>query len=750
MSTNDVQRTRNAEARDASDRFFGLRIETLVSFAFFLALWFFWGVRYADFLFAAQENSIFLFHWDFLTRWLETPEGALCYVTAFFLQFAYYPALGGLILALFGVGVQVTFARLCRFRGAFYVLSLLPTCLTAISATWTSYFIYIPFNLPLTFSEPLALLFALGVLASYRAIKRPVARLVFAFVVCAVGYLGVGFWAPFSVLLCAVDEGTRIDGDRRSLMRAVGLILGAVLIPIALRYFWLYPRLKSSLVFTQGLIEDVRYDKDSLTAKFVYGCAAAAPLFLLLSFLIKGLRARFGKRSDSKSEARRRERIERKRQKTARTIQAKFAKEDDETKGRLVARAEKNARARLVAELVFVVLALLFIGSYHTRVFFDILKINRALVEADWDRILEIDAKNPVPSSVAAGFRNLALYRKGLLLENAFDRPIAGEATLTLNVVENAKALAGNPYYKVKAALFNWKLQTEASLYRALMELCLLHWGCVNHAASIATNNLVATEDRSISFCKTLALAALVNGERDLARRYLYEVSQTLFYKDWANACMAFADSREFYDGVRDFNHDSEYGAQEQKRREEERASLLSVEEAAERYGVSVEDVQKIARQAFDARALRPKHNFESSKAYPNATYLLEIVFFDEKEYEASTHEEKGLILLAALLQKEADFFLKHIEEYIAEGDGRLPKALEQGYATWRFAEYRLDWDKCDYKFSDETRFNFAAYVAFALSIKDPSDVLVQKTMRDYFVGTYWGYASDNSVFNQY
>ncbi|MBQ5789277.1 MAG: hypothetical protein IIW01_03220, partial [Thermoguttaceae bacterium] len=81
--------------------------ETATSVVFFLALWFFWGVRYGDFLFAVQENSFFLFRWDFFANWQEAPAGLLFYLTAFFLQFCYFPLVGGAILAALGTILQI-------------------------------------------------------------------------------------------------------------------------------------------------------------------------------------------------------------------------------------------------------------------------------------------------------------------------------------------------------------------------------------------------------------------------------------------------------------------------------------------------------------------------------------------------------------------------------------------------------------------------------------------------------------------
>jgi hypothetical protein len=75
MKTDKTERT-NAPTSE-KQRF--STAETATSVVFFLALWLFWGVRYGDFLFAVQENSLFLFRSDFFANWQEAPAGFLFY-----------------------------------------------------------------------------------------------------------------------------------------------------------------------------------------------------------------------------------------------------------------------------------------------------------------------------------------------------------------------------------------------------------------------------------------------------------------------------------------------------------------------------------------------------------------------------------------------------------------------------------------------------------------------------------------------
>ena len=277
--------------------------EAATSVVVFLALWFFWGVRYGDFLFAVQENSLFLFRRDFFANWQEAPAGLLFYITAFFIQFCYFPLLGGAIFAALGTILQILTAKAVGLRGVGYAFSLIPTCLLAISATWNGYCVYIPFNNSLIFSGYLGASLALVALLAFRRIASPRRRTLFALAVVALGYPGFGAWAPFAGLLCALDELERwkapilpkkrengetpatptaaeIDAERSARrLRIVALFLGTAIIPLAFYFCYFKPVLKLQNVFLQGVIEDVRYDKKGIIGAFVYGAAASTVLF---------------------------------------------------------------------------------------------------------------------------------------------------------------------------------------------------------------------------------------------------------------------------------------------------------------------------------------------------------------------------------------------------------------------------------------------------------------------------------------
>ncbi|MDO5308437.1 MAG: DUF6057 family protein [Planctomycetia bacterium] len=749
-----------------------LSVYAWTSLAFFFVLCYFWGVRYGDYLYALQENSVFLYTREYLARWLQTPDGALSYATSFLLQFAYYPLLGGVILAALGVTVQLILARLLPMRGVKYLLTFLPSCFYPVSTTWPSYYVFLPYNLPVTFGGQLALLICLLLFMPWRRVNKARVRMPLALLAIAALYPLAGFWSVFFGVLCALEELTRSQDVTTSakrnarVVRAATLLIAAFVLPYLYFYAVYFQRMLVRNVLLQGLIEDVRYDKDVTTSFFTYGFAALSPLFVWLGYLACRVRALRVPSDDAKSLTRaQRKRLKALEEKTlrvekrARSSKRKSDKNErakDQTPAveptdnpEALATQQSRVQARLLWELWVVLMACMFLLAYHSRTFFDVFKSARALIRADWQTIIEVDQKNPFPHEALVGLRNLALYETGELSQRAFERPIGGLSAVAVTQRDNERARQGNGYYKLKMALHRMRRTAELNANFALVELQYCYWGQTNIGARVAMNNLIGVDDRAVSFFKTLAFAAMINGEERLARRYLYTLEQTLFHRHWARVALAYLDSPGFYDDVRDWRSDAQYQAiVDAQRARAQFASSLA--EAAQRYRVCPEEVERLKSLIDNARLLRPPVDRALTPAIPTLAYITGL--FNFEEYDQANEQRQELILLSALFQKKGEDFMAHADDYFARfKPGEAPKALEQGYATLRYIADKKTWDKGSYQFSDATRQGMADFIEFADYVgTHASAPEAQAYVRENFSGQYWGYLCDDSVFDYY
>ncbi len=745
--------------------------DALTSLAFLLFLLYYWGVRYGDFLFACQENSFFVPRLEFFTRWAQEPDGALCWLSSFLLQFSYYPLLGAVIYATLLLGIHLLCAKLFGFKRLARALSFLPSCCVAVSITWIGFFLYTPYNIAINFAHPISLFATLLAFDRYRSIASKRVRYAFAMIFVVAVYPLAGFWAPFFALLCAIFEGTAANASRKKALAQAGfLVLWGILVPIIYYQRVYYARSLAVNIFTAGIIEDVRYDMTTWNALFSYGCALLAPLLTALFFAasrIFALRA-LAPVSSAKltrkqtKERRLREKLERRAiekltKANSKQTLGKFKPKPEDIK-REIENLQNQARVdaakretRLVWATTAIVCGATFLAAYHTTGFLQLLKMTRAATNAEWEKVLEIDDANPFPIDAMTQVRNVALYYTGRLAEDAFSRPVAGMGVLDVTDIDYTRSLNKERYYQLKIFLFNQRRLTENISVRAIVDELYCYWGQTGIGSRIAMNDLCAAEDRSVHDVKVLAFAALINGEDKLARRYLNILSDTFFHKEWARERLAYLDSPGFYDKVRDFHHDEAIAERIESERKS-RKLAESIESAAEKYDVAPEKVLKLKATVEKIRDMKPFENAATLKAFPNLVFLAGIV--KSEEFEAGSKERKELILVSLLLQKKVDEFLNYADEYLKlYPNGGAPRAIEEGYATWRFNRFGENWNNCDYKFSDDLVKRFTPFMDFMnlqLQQTTVSDPYVQTSIRDLCRGTYWAFGVDESVFHHY
>ena len=129
-----------------------------------------------------------------------------------------------------------------------------------------------------------------------------------------------------------------------------------------------------------------------------------------------------------------------------------------------------------------------------------------------WNRIIEtINAEKP-NNQIGVTVQNLALAMHGILLEHMFDYNQNGIAGLLPDVKEDATS----------------PLPTAEAFYQL---------GMIN----VAQRTVFEAQEAILDFQKSgrcykrLAETNLINGQYEVARKYLTALQKTLFYRDWAN-----------------------------------------------------------------------------------------------------------------------------------------------------------------------------------------------------------------------
>ena len=133
-----------------------------------------------------------------------------------------------------------------------------------------------------------------------------------------------------------------------------------------------------------------------------------------------------------------------------------------------------------------------------------------------WNRILETANREKPNNQIGVTVQNLALAMHGVLLDQLFNYNQNGIAGLLPDVKEDATS----------------PLPTAEAFYQL---------GMIN----VAQRTVFEAQEAILDFQKSgrcykrLAQTNLINGQYEVARKYLSALQKTLFYRDWANETLS-------------------------------------------------------------------------------------------------------------------------------------------------------------------------------------------------------------------
>lgn len=163
--------------------------------------------------------------------------------------------------------------------------------------------------------------------------------------------------------------------------------------------------------------------------------------------------------------------------------------------------------------------------NYHAEI-----RMYRAAEEQDWDKVL--DEMSNIPGDASREmvlFKNIALMNKGEMgtkmfkYNNMGEPPTNGFDTLRVHMVQTAAPLIYYYHGKTNFAL-RWSIENSVEF------------------------------GYDYDHLKILARCALVNGEMEMAKRYLNILQSTLYYRDWAERLMPITEKPELIKKFKEFD----------------------------------------------------------------------------------------------------------------------------------------------------------------------------------------------------
>lgn len=413
----------------------------------------------SDFLFRMEEQTIFIPDSPFFGSFTDRPGGLLFYAAAFLSQFFYHSGSGILILFLLLLLLQWLTFRGCSISENLFLLTLIPGTLLLISLFRIDYVVYILSEPQFPISLFIGFTVAMSALYCFRFFHSLRTKILFIVLWTIVAYPLLGFYALLSTLVMVFREVIRRENNLRDkFLLFLSGIVPTLFVPL-ICYRLLFDTINSRLIYFYGL---PTLDLSLLNKVWIPS---------LLLFLSPAILLFFSRIKENK----------------------------------------RNRIALLTANYLSLAACIpaIFTLTCNDINFHTMLKMERALEEGDYNRIIQIahESRNHFPvTRTIVMYRNIALFNKGLLLEKSFTYPNESE---------------------------NYNTGTDISGTRIAGPAIYYHFGKINFAYRWCMEAVVQSGPSAYCY-KYMAKTALLNGEPELARKYLDALKKTLFHKKWA------------------------------------------------------------------------------------------------------------------------------------------------------------------------------------------------------------------------
>jgi hypothetical protein len=425
--------------------------------------------------FQSETNDcFFLFGCPFLLEFLDHPAGPLRYAGRFLGQLYHYPWLGALIVSAsvtcFGILFHCVLVKLNGTVSNFQ--TLLPCVLLLALHASTLWLVH----------DTLGLCASCGFLLGYLSLHNKLARRVYALTATPIVYLSLGFYAWFFVAWILAVEW--MDTPLRSALPfKIGYGIFSIAVPLA-AWRWLFPiSLRGALMCPIMLFPPFRTGSSSQSfADFITDCLLAVMLSALLLVIPFWRRLFSGTRITA------------------------------------YCRAKLGRRSRLALAIAIPVFAILLHFVRYDASLAAVMDCRRLYKQKQWDALLEEAKDNPHGSLGVQFMTNFALCQKGKLLDQMFSYPQPwGSRGLVLN-------------FSGKQGLSPADDDTTRGMYNSDL---FYETGHMNAAIKHAYN-CMSVQGRTYDSMKRMAECSMVNGNYDMAAKYLNILERTVFHRGFA------------------------------------------------------------------------------------------------------------------------------------------------------------------------------------------------------------------------
>lgn len=430
----------------------------------------------SDYLYMVQEKSLFVNTIFFFKECMGAPAGLLHWAGCYLTQFFYYPWLGASLLIVIWLATYFLFLQAFKIRKEWSIIGIIPLVALLCSEINLGYWLYYIKIQGYWFAESIGFFITiLSVFISSRFNRqyRPIWTVVWT----VAGYPLFGWYALlgtiYSVINGFFDKGVKDVNSKQTLLTSNKINAAVALLAI----------ISTPIIWYQFYTE-MRIE-DSWTAGFpLFQSDAFTSWQLSLPFIIMAVIPLFA---------------------------GLFKKQTEEPQQTNI--TSKRAYRVVISTCIIITCSVIAVNAanfdnynYHAEI-----RIYRAADEGDWQKVLEEAANLPGKSTrQIVMFKNIALMHTGELGNKMYHYDNSGEPpyvydSLNVHMVQTAAPMIYYQYGKTNFA------------YRWCIENCV-EFGF------------------KVSDLKILTRCAILNGEYQLANKYINILKSTTFHGKWADA----------------------------------------------------------------------------------------------------------------------------------------------------------------------------------------------------------------------
>ena len=395
----------------------------------------------------------------------------------------------------FGVALLILSAlliRVFRLKGGWQVLAFVPSMMAILNYTQLGYMIYVLKAPAPVFSLPIGLIVSVLLVWAKKANSKSWWKWTHLVLLTVVGYPLFGFYALFALLLCLIDNW------KDWAFNLIAIILG---ITVPLLYFnFVYTSMQGSQIYLYPLPDYYWQDEEwklwipvMIAIATVVLCAICSPSPLPSSLRggechPDGIASRSSLHSSHS------------------TLHS----------SRSSLPLGGAGGGLLHSSFLLALSILVFLFSGKDKNFHNILKMSQAVDAGNWQEVVDVARNSEVPPTRAEVlFRNLALQQLGTSSETMF------------------KFEDSDAGYKSARKHQYLRLMAARQLY--------YFYGKVNYSYRWCMEDMVEYGLRP-TYLQYMTKCALMNGEMDLARKYLTELKDAPFRADFVEKYSAYID----------------------------------------------------------------------------------------------------------------------------------------------------------------------------------------------------------------